>query len=205
MRRLITTVLVAVLSISIGTYDLHGGEYPTKSKTIWQLYKYKYTTLLQTDPLCWCPYKSYVLVDRYVTVSDKYNLHWLNIEADLISKVQADADYNKAHAKVYDGTTKQKVRKIYNYCRRTTYKAHVKYARDVFEMRQGDCAGISSAFYVMCRKNKIPCRYVIGWTADSCHAWNRVYIKGRWYWIDATHELWLSRKQFPNRTVLEMW
>lgn len=185
--------------------DLHGGEFSTKSLALWELHKFKDTELLRKSPLCWCPFKSYLLVDRYVSVINKDNKNWLVISADLIELTKEDADYNKTHAKVYKGTTKEKVKKIYNYCKKTEYVAHVKTAKEVLETRQGDCAGIASAFYVLCKKNKIPVRYVIGWCDGECHAWNRVKIKGKWYWIDATLENWLSRKQYSGRTVMEIW
>ena len=200
-RKAVIAVLSLILSASVPIQ----GEYPTKSISLWELHKFKYTLLLQLEPLSWCPYKSYLMVDRYVEVRDKQNQNWLIVKANLTELVRSDADYNKAHASRYKGKPETKLRKIFRYCEQTEYVAHVKFARNVFESRQGDCAGISSAFYVLCKKNKIPVRYVIGWTKDYCHAWNRVKLNGKWYWIDATHGLWLSRKQFKGRTVMEMW
>ena len=201
-KRLIASVLLILFPFSI---NLHGGSYPYKDRPLWRLYEYKYTTLLQTEPLTWCPYKSYVLVDRYVTITDHDNYHWLCINADLIELTKADVLYNRTHAKRYKGKVKSKVKKIYRYCERTEYVVHVKYARNVFETRQGDCAGIASAFYVLCKKNHIPVRYVIGFNGDTCHAWNRVKIKGKWYWIDATMGLWLSKELWDGYSVMEMW
>lgn len=204
--------MIMVLSASIAwatpikdRVNLHGGEFPTKSLAVWELYKYKYTELLRKSPLCWCPFESYQYVDAYVTVQKKNNRNWLCINTDLVALVKEDASYNKARAKVYKGTDREKVKKIYKYCARTEYVLHVKKARDVFDKRQGDCAGISEAFYVLCKKNGIPVRYVIGWAYGDCHAWNRVKIGKKWYWIDATLEQWLSRKQLEDRVVMEMW
>ena len=203
-RRIIPIVLIVVLLTPLQP-NLHGGKYPRKDMSLWQLHKYKYTTLLQRNPLSWCPYKSYVLVDKYVVVENRNNLNWLCINADLIRLTKADAKYNKAHAKKYKGKTKTKVKKIYRYCLRTKYKRHAKTAKDVFKYRRGDCAAISEAFYVLCKKNKIPVRYVIGWCDGECHAWNRVKIGKKWYWVDATLGDWLSRELYEDRTVLEIW
>lgn len=199
------TALVLVIAIAPLQPNLHGGKYPRTDKSLWQLYQYKYTTMLQREPLSWCPFKSYLLVDKYVTVENRYNKNWLCINADLVKLTYSDASYNKAHAPRYKGKAKTKVRKIYNYCMATKYKIHVKSAKNVFKYRQGDCAAISEAFYVMCKRNRIPVRYVIGWCDGECHAWNRVKIGKKWYWIDATLGDYLSRKQFPNRSVLEIW
>ena len=185
--------------------NLHGGRFSTKSMSLWQLHKFRDTELLRKYPLCWCPYKSYVLVSNHVKIECSQNRNWLIIDTDLYNAVIEDAKYNKAHAKKYRGKTKAKIKKIYKYCYATAYVKHVKTARDVIEHRQGDCAGVASAFYVMCKKNRIPVRYVIGWDGNECHAWNRVKYKGKWYWIDPTLGLWLNREQYEGRTVMEMW
>lgn len=187
------------------TIDLHGGEFPTKSMPLWQLERYKYTELLTREPLCWCPFKSFIAVDEHVQAVCKDNQNTLIIDADLISLTYEHASYNKAYAIKYKGKPKTRLKKIFRYCHNTEYVIHVKYAKDVFEKRQGDCAAIAAAFYVLCRKNKIPCKYVIGWADGGCHAWNRVKLKGKWYWIDATYGLWLKRKQFNGRSVMEIW
>lgn len=199
MAKRITLVLLILLQ------TLHVGDLSVKDAPLWQLHKYKYTTLLQTEPFCWCPYKSYLIIDKYVEVRDRNNTNHIIINADIVALVKDDAEYNKSHAKRYKGKPKTRLKKIYRYCRRTEYVAHVKTAREVFERRQGDCAGISSAFYVLCKANKIPCRYIIGWTTDSCHAWNRVKVSGKWYYVDATKGLWLRRKLPKGWSVMEMW
>jgi len=195
----ITLVLLILLQ------TLHVGDLSIKDAPLWALHKYKYTELLRLEPFCWCPYKSYLIIDKYVEVRDRNNTNHIIIKSDIMSLVKADADYNKSHAKRYKGKPKTRLKKIYRYCHRTEYVAHVKTAKEVFETRQGDCAGISSAFYVLCKANKIPCRYIIGWTTDSCHAWNRVKVGKRWYYVDATLGLWMKRKLPKGWSIMEMW
>lgn len=201
-RRFIATVLLVLFPFSI---NLHGGHYYYKDRPLWRLEQYKYTTLLRTEPLTWCPFKAYTLVERYVVIRNYKNYNTLDINADLIELTKDDVLYNRTHAKRYKGKPKTRLKKIYRYCEKTEYVIHVKYARNVFEQRQGDCAGISSAFYVLCKKNHIPVRYVIGFNGDTCHAWNRVKIGRKWYWIDCTMSRYLSRKLWDNYSVMEMW
>lgn len=215
MNKVITALTISILLLIPQTasldVDLSGGAVPTKSHAIWQLYQYKYTTLLRMKPLIWCPYKAYTLIDRYVHVYGRGNENWISVDADLIALTKEDADFNKHFAKQFAQShlkaksRKKQVRRIYNYCRKTKYVIHTKYARDVFTKREGDCAGIASAFYVLCKAKGIPVRYVIGWDGNACHAWNRVKLSKRWYWIDATAGKWLKRKQYSGRTVMEMW
>ena len=210
-----TTIAVLLISVcllftSAGTpfsnrINLHGGKTSTKSMAVWELYKFRDTELLRKYPLCWCPWTAYSLVINNVTVEDRNNRYYLCINTDLYKATIAEAKYNKDHAKTYKGTTKQKVWKIYDYCRRTSYEAHKKTARDVFQNRTADCAGIAEAFYVMCKKNGIPCRYIIGWTEDSCHAWNRVKVGGKWYYVDATKGIWLRKKLPKGWSIMEKW
>lgn len=211
MKRKLALILLSSILLTAWTVpfndrvNLHGGRFGTKSMSIWQLYRYKDTELMRRYPLCYAPFASYLLVDKYVKVENANNRNYLIITTDLYRAVIDDAKYNRYHAKRYKGKPKTKLKKIYRYCMRTEYVAHLKTARDVFEHRQGDCAAIASAFYVLCRKNHIPVRYVIGWTPYGCHAWNRVLINGKWYWIDPTLGHWISRKQFKGRSVMEMW
>ena len=199
MAKRITLALLIILS------TWHVGELSARDLSIWQLYKYKSTELLRIAPFCWCPYKSYLVTNQFVTVEAKDNQSTLVINADIVKLVRDDADYNKSHAHKYKGKPKTRLKKIYRYCKRTEYVAHVKTAKEVFQRRQGDCAGISSAFYVLCKANKIPCRYIIGWTESSCHAWNRVKIGKKWYWCDATLGIYMKRKLPKGWSVMEMW
>ena len=205
IRCSVSVLLITLILSYPFSANPHGGEFPTISHSRWELTKYKYTELLRTEPLCWTPWESYVAVNRYVDIEVRDNIHWLIIGTDLTELIKADAEFNKSHARKYKGKPKTRLKKIYRYCHKTEYVAHVKTARDVFEKRQGDCAGISSAFYVLCKKNKIPCRYIIGWTDTGCHAWNRVKIGRKWYWIDCTQGKWISRKLWKGYSVMEMW
>ena len=210
-----TTIAVALIAVcllftSAGTpfsnrVNLHGGRTSTKSMAVWELYKFRDTELLRKYPLCWCPWSAYVAVNNNVAIEDANNRYYLCINADLYKLTIKEAKYNKDHAKTYKGTTKQKVWKIYDYCRRTSYEAHKKTARDVFENRVADCAGIAEAFYVMCKKNGIQVRYCIGWCEKGCHAWNRVKIGKTWYYVDATMERWLWRPLYDGYTLMEEW
>ena len=207
MRRSRLLIITAFILLTASTIqpNLHGGQYPSKSMALWQLQKYKYTELLRREPLCYCPYKSYLLVDKYVTVENKDNQNVLSINADLIELTKEDADYNKSHAPRYKGTAKEKVRKIYNYCMRKAYVKHIKFARNIFEDGCGDCSAVASAFYVMCKVNGIQVRYCIGWCGNECHAFNRVKIGKTWYYVDASMGRWLWRPLYDGYTVMEEW
>lgn len=189
------------------TAKLTGGEIATKSLPIWELEQYKATTLLQKYPMKYCPYKAYLEVEKAVKVENKNNQNYLVIGTNLKAALKDDAVFNKKFAVNYSvtGTKRNKVKQIYRYCKATAYTAHVKTAREVFTKRQGDCSGIAAAFYVLCKAKGIPVRYVIGWTATGCHAWNKVKVGTKWYWIDCCYGLWLNEEQFTGRKVMEIW
>lgn len=213
-KRILTLFLILMLSVTsqAKTFDekvdgiISGGKVATKSYSIGALYEYKYTNLLQKPPMCYCPWLAYVAVDKYVTIECRKSKYYLYINADLKSLLSAEAKFNKRFARSFKATGAKwrKVRKIYNYCVKTRY-AHLKTAKDVFTKRQGDCAAISAAFYVLCKAKGIPVRYIIGWADGNCHAWNRVLVDGQWYWIDCTLGMYIQRKQFKGRTVMEYW
>lgn len=57
------------------------------------------------------------------------------------------------------------------------------YAEGVFNRGKAVCDGLAKAFVILCGIENIPCIRIEG----DMHAWNRVYIDGAWYGVDATH------------------
>ena len=200
-------VIIALLFWGIKSFgaDLSGGTLETKSMALWELYRYRDVTLLRKFPRC--PYKAYQLVRQYVTVEAKNNRRYLTVNADLIALTREDAEFNRAFAKAFKarGSPKRKVKVIYDYCCDVRYTQSVKTAREVFQTGRGDCAGIAAAFYVLCKGQHIPVRYVIGWNSEGCHAWNRVKISGKWYWVDCTEWNPPRTRLWKGYSVMEMW
>ena len=187
---------------------LTGGTSYTKSMSLWQLQRFKTVTLMRREPMRWCPFKAYLAFDRYIRIGMADNRYFMSVDADVESLLASDAAYNKRFATDFptSGSRNEQIQQIYDYCAATKYVAHVNTAREVFTTRKGDCAGISAAFYVLCKAKNIPVRYVIGWTKEGMHAWNRVRMKDGWYWIDCTRGIWLlTKKQYSGRTVMEYW
>lgn len=185
--------------------NVKGGTTKSISKSIWEITKYKYTTLMRKAPFCWCPYKAYLLADKYVKVDVVENASALIIDKRFYEETIEDARYNKAHAPTFKGTDKEKVRQMYKWIRSKNYVPHVKFARNLFEDGEGDCASFSEAFYVMCKKAKIPVRYIIGWAEGTCHAWNRVKIGKKWYYIDTAMGCYLWADLYDGYTIMEQW
>lgn len=181
---------------------IHGGTTKTKSMALWEIHKYKDTELMRKSPLCYAPWKAYLAVDKYVEVKNIDNYNAIIVKKDLAKEVATDATFNKNFAKRFKGKS---FYRIYYWLLEADYVKHKKTAREVFEQRQGDCAGFSAALYVICKVNHIPVRYVIGWTKHGCHAWNRVKIKGKWYYVDLTYDRYLSRKLWKGYSIMEEW
>lgn len=57
------------------------------------------------------------------------------------------------------------------------------YAEGVFNNKLAVCDGYAKAFIILAKLENIPIIRVTG----NQHAWNKVYINGTWYGIDATH------------------
>lgn len=187
--------------------DITGGITASKRLSPWEIHRYKETTLLRKHPLKYTPWLAYTYTNKYVEVRCINNYNCLVIKQNLRKLVIDDARYNLRFCKRFKckGNRKKKVRRIFNYLKKTEYTLHKKTARDVFQHRQGDCAGIASAFYCMCKVKKIPVRYIIGWVDDGCHAWNQVKINGKWWYIDCSSGCWLTKQPWDNFTVMESW
>lgn len=70
----------------------------------------------------------------------------------------------------------------------------------VFIDKRAVCEGISKAFSVLCNIEGIPCVYVGGYLTNDPtspgHAWNKVYINGKWYIVDATSDGTVINKSY---------
>lgn len=87
----------------------------------------------------------------------------------------------------------QNVRYGYEYARAT------KTAMDVFNERTGVCRDFQHLSIALCRALNIPARYASGYLGDigvpplptpmDFHAWFEVYLGGRWYPVDARHNM----------------
>ena len=212
-------ILLSVLWLCSKTYAsfddrvntiLSGGTVTTKGMSYWELHRYKNTTLLRKSPMQYCPWESYKAIRDHVSIYDTTGFRYaMTIDCDLKKLLRKNAVYNRDFARKFQvsGTKKQQVRKIFNFCNRTKYTTQYNTTRDCFEKRQSACAGIAGAFYVLCRVKHIPVRYVIGWVewGGGCHAWNKVQLDGKWYWIDCTYGWWCNSDLWYSRWVMEMW
>ena len=66
------------------------------------------------------------------------------------------------------------------------------YLEGVFNDKYAVCEGISNAFVVLANIEGIPCVQVSGHSAlnpsGAGHAWNKIFVDGKWYVIDATSD-----------------
>lgn len=60
------------------------------------------------------------------------------------------------------------------------------------------CEGYAEAFKLLCDKAQITSIVVTGKLDDVGHAWNRVYISGKWYDVDVTNN---DKTQMPNSAL----
>ncbi|MBR1747948.1 MAG: hypothetical protein IJ735_07065 [Clostridia bacterium] len=57
----------------------------------------------------------------------------------------------------------------------------------VFHYGQAVCDGVSKAYVALCAIEGIPCVRVVGEINGAEHAWNKVFLDGEWYVVDATN------------------
>lgn len=108
-------------------------------------------------------------------------------------------------------SVKKKVQRIFDYIVTSYgYDSNYVWLEQARGNQRANCSAFADLFYALCKAAKVPVRYVIGYTnhdgRKSCHCWNRVKIKKRWYWIDCTWGLWLSKKLWKTHgRITEEW
>ncbi|MCL2544891.1 MAG: transglutaminase-like domain-containing protein [Clostridia bacterium] len=90
---------------------------------------------------------------------------------------------------------KEKVKAIFNFCRRISYNyalansAKSGYLPDIDEVlasKKGICFDYAALMACMLRVQGIPTQLVIGYADRQYHAWNNVGLDGKWYRYDPT-------------------
>lgn len=103
---------------------------------------------------------------------------------------------------------RQKVKRIADYiCDRAVYKddnaAGINRVFTETPPVNAICATYSSAFIFLCQRAEIPCVSIV----DDIHAWNEVYVDGRWYiadisYYDVAHtDNMLLRTNYPRTDI----
>ena len=105
-------------------------------------------------------------------------------------------------------TSKDKARELHDIlCRRVTYgpaMGKAKHQGAVSALKYGQCVcyGYADTYYLLCNMAGIRCTYQVGWTSSNkpalktkqdfyddpatTHAWNLVFVNGRWTMVDVT-------------------
>lgn len=190
-----------------------GGVVKTQVYAQWELWKYKETVLPKKYPFKYCPWESYLAIDKYVVVGSDPKHYTLTIDPALYAEMKPIATKTKAEAKKIlkkykvTGKTRADYMKIRKYVRSGDIVEGSKSALSFFENHGGDCAGHASAIYVLCKVQGIPVRYVIGSAPGGfLHAWNKVKLDGKWYWVDETVEEPMQTKLWwYYNGVMVMW
>jgi len=86
----------------------------------------------------------------------------------------------------------------YDYDKYSNVKAayYLPVIDDTFNSQRGICYDFSSLLASMLRSQGVPTKLVKGYSeyTNEYHAWNEVYINGKWYVIDTTYDAYYVKK-----------
>ncbi|MBQ8451733.1 MAG: hypothetical protein IJ538_03040 [Clostridia bacterium] len=121
-----------------------------------------------------------------------------NVNAKII---QVEAEATKILNLIKGKTDFEKIKFVYNYLRKnTTYKYGAKNfflsddsAYTIYGClvnHNAVCSGIANAFKFILDRANVKCKIIHGYILDSqAHAWNQVFIDGKWKHVDVTWDL----------------
>ena len=109
---------------------------------------------------------------------------------------------------VFSGMTEKEAIKAINayVCNLISYEEGQKSPYIAFQTGKGNCRTYACIFKMMCNQIGIECDYIEGFANGGGHAWNRVYIGGVPYWVDACwndggNQYLLSADLWENHSV----
>lgn len=114
------------------------------------------------------------------TCTEEYYNATVEEARKIVERVRNDTDNPKEQA--------LRISKILHNEITYSYKVSEQGAYEALVLKESVCGGFASAFQLIMEKLGIPCVRVLGFVswAKSPHAWNQVYIEGKWYIFDAT-------------------
>jgi hypothetical protein len=150
----------------------------------------------------WLSFNMYDVVGDGVSVHiDPVKVH-NRVQEQLKNSVYYDANIK---AGLYDGMSERDAVIAINkwICNNVSYESGSD-AMTVLNTKKAQCAGYASLFYQMCLNAGIKCEYIVGCIDGdedclTCHAWNRVKVDGKWYWVDVC---WNDTGSKPDRYLL---
>lgn len=163
--------------------------------------------LIRQSELKWSSYHAYKLLTDTETVktSDVENL----IESTRDNEAWARKTVKRL--KLMRLKPRKRVRKIFDYVYwNYTYDRSFIWLEQARVAKRANCSAYADIFYSLCKASNIPVRYVIGWADNGknawWHAWNKVRINKKWYWVDPTWGRWLSRQLWSSHSrIIEEW
>jgi transglutaminase-like putative cysteine protease len=103
-------------------------------------------------------------------------------------------------------TDSQKVQAIYNWVvnnidydrGKNPAAGYVPSIVNTYNTRKGICYDFAALFAAMLRSQGVPAKLVKGYAdnVSGYHAWNEVYINGKWYTIDTSYDAQVSGSMF---------
>lgn len=170
--------------------------------------------LINGSVLSWDSYRAYKMM---VNAEDEYSFTRTQL-SDVISEAKVNQRWARQTIKKLKlsryKTHRDRVERILAYvCKKLKYKRTQPFLTVGIGSGKGNCACYSDMMYVLCKAAGYNVRFCIGYADLTCHAWNKVKIGSKWYWIDCSwydicdetdygfsRTLWADHKR-----IIEVW
>lgn len=154
-------------------------------------------------------YRLYPTVIQVDNINDDW-IATLRISVEELAKIIEIGQINKQRCidiveTLQDGTDLEIVKQIFNY-----HDTHFKYFADYGSLnlllvnKKGSCNASAQFIRTCCTLCGIKCDIIVGYHSnDKYHAWNRIWIDGRWTYWDATSKKYrnLSKSPFTPKRI----
>lgn len=127
-------------------------------------------------------YHEYSGFENYIVYEFTFTYHTTAAE-----EAAVDSKISQILPSLNQGSDLDKVMNVHNYlCNNITYVDNYNGAFHALIDGKAVCNGYALAFYKIMKAMNIPVEYNTGDSAFGPHAWNTVYVNGKWYNIDVT-------------------
>lgn len=199
MRTLITLIILLMMMSTYPEYHGNPAESKLKLRTVESTLSLPTRKLIKQIRKCKDKEKRFRGYDArvYRELTGYLNSEWhIKYELGIVVTDVAAVKKRISSVRKVNNILYKRVKKLYKGRNMKTLEAFEYYIEDKItyrlsnpdmykSMKYGTCVSYSTMLQVMCKIAKIPCRIYAGWSDPSNgHCWNRVKIKGKWFWCD---------------------
>lgn len=168
--------------------------------------------IIRFSDLSWSSYHSYHCIKQWCDDTDEMIIYMSKMRSTLL-QAQKNRKWAKKKVKKLHLMRYSPYKRLIRICDyiddNWEYDSSQIWVEQAIKTHRANCSAYADLVYILCKASHLPVQYMIGWVAynpPGWHCWNRVKVKGKWYWVDITGGYYPTKKLWKTHgRIIETW